>query len=1270
MLDKTATDAPLRILFVADLAADVELAERVFLKEGLAFTSMRVETRDALLQAFSEFRPDVVISGYALPELNGLQALSLTLAHDPGLPFILLTGSASEETAVACMKAGATDCLLKERVARLPFAVREALEKKRARMARKQAEDALLDSRNRFQALVETTVDFIWEMDTRGAYTYCSPQLETLWGLNPKEMIGKTPFDLLPPEDAEQALAGFRALLASASPFKDLQARSFDGAGQIRLLEINGVPFFDADGRLAGYRGTTRDVTQRKRAEEALARDRNLLRTLMDNLPDKVYIKDAESRYVLNNLAHMRSLGATQQEDVLGKISFDFFPQPLAAQYRADEQEVMRSGQPLVEREEIVVDLATGQPAWHLTTKVPLRDSQGKVVGLVGVSRNITERKRSEEEIQSLARFPSENPDPILRIARDGTLLYINQAGLILLPEWHLQVGQAAPSTLREAGLQSMDTETTQTLDLGHGERAYSFFVAPIVTAGYANLYGRDVTERKWAEEALRASEEKYRLLFDLESDALFLIERESGRILEASAGATTLYGYSHDEWLTMRNVDISAEPQGTRAATRDGATSIPLRWHRKKDGTVIPVDIRATQCEWQGRPAHLAAIRDITERERAEEALRKSEERFRSILDSIQDGYFEVDTAGYLTFFNPALVLILGRPSSELMGMNNRLYMTPECGKAVFRTFNRIFRTGIPEQAVGWAILRPDGTLRSVEASVSLIKAEDGSVKGFRGTVRDITERKHVEEALRQSEERFRAIASNSPDHILMQDRDLRYTLVVNPQFGLTEADMLGKTDTDIFPNEDGAKLTAIKRGVLDTAEPHHLVVSLKNPEGRQEFFDGSYVPKFDAMGKVDGLIGYFRNVTGQRHADEAERDQRRLAEALCETAAALNRSLDLDQVLDSILENAGRVMPHDAGEVLVLTSGGRVRDARHKGYEERGQEEWAKSRDFPLSDFPVLARIAETREPLVVSDKHGFPGWMNVPEASWFRSHVCAPVIGRDRVTGFVSLSSIRPGAYGLEHARRLGAFADQVAVALENASLFAQVGNGREQLRVLSRRLLEAQEVERRRVARELHDQVGQLLTGLKLSLQMTGAGASPKQKPGMEEAEALVGELMARVRQLSLDLRPAMLDDLGLLPALLWHLQRYSQQTHVAVDFKHAGIEAHRFSPEIETAAYRIVQEALTNVARHGGVAEATVRVWGDSEALTVQVEDRGAGFDEAELQANGKTSGLAGIRERVALLGGQITIEAAPGQGAHLTAVLPLAEPARKRPTRR
>jgi signal transduction histidine kinase len=225
-------------------------------------------------------------------------------------------------------------------------------------------------------------------------------------------------------------------------------------------------------------------------------------------------------------------------------------------------------------------------------------------------------------------------------------------------------------------------------------------------------------------------------------------------------------------------------------------------------------------------------------------------------------------------------------------------------------------------------------------------------------------------------------------------------------------------------------------------------------------------------------------------------------------------------------------------------------------------------------------------------------------------------------------------------------------------EQQRLFEEVKAGRERLQLLSHRLVEVQEAERRHIARELHDEVGQLLTGLKLTLEMTVNLPNELAAPNLSEAQNLVNELIAQVRELSLELRPAMLDDLGLLPTLLWHFDRYSNQTKIQIDFKHTGLEQ-RFDSAVETAAYRIVQEALTNAARYAKVDQIIVNLWVDEESLSLQVEDQGVGFDLEATQAAGDSSGLSGMYERAALLDGQVTVKSAPGSGTRVTARLPL-----------
>jgi signal transduction histidine kinase len=199
----------------------------------------------------------------------------------------------------------------------------------------------------------------------------------------------------------------------------------------------------------------------------------------------------------------------------------------------------------------------------------------------------------------------------------------------------------------------------------------------------------------------------------------------------------------------------------------------------------------------------------------------------------------------------------------------------------------------------------------------------------------------------------------------------------------------------------------------------------------------------------------------------------------------------------------------------------------------------------------------------------------------------------------------------------------------------------------------RLLRVQEEERRRLARELHDEVGQALTGLKLLIEAAGRGRSAAR---LGEAAAAVDDLLSKVRDLSLDLRPPMLDDFGLAAALEWHVDRYSRRTGIPVALTGSAL-AGRFSAEAELAAFRVVQEALTNVARHAGASRAEVQLSWDGGLLTAKVEDAGRGCDpRAALQ--GASTGLPGLRERIEMLGGRFELAARPGHGAAVTARIP------------
>lgn len=210
----------------------------------------------------------------------------------------------------------------------------------------------------------------------------------------------------------------------------------------------------------------------------------------------------------------------------------------------------------------------------------------------------------------------------------------------------------------------------------------------------------------------------------------------------------------------------------------------------------------------------------------------------------------------------------------------------------------------------------------------------------------------------------------------------------------------------------------------------------------------------------------------------------------------------------------------------------------------------------------------------------------------------------------------------------------------------------------LRELSKRLIRIQEDERRALARELHDQVGQMLTGLKFQLEKAVAAATDEQRAPLHESRSLADDLLSRVRQITQQFRPRILDDLGLRPALEWHVGLFERQTSIAVDLE-ITLSAARLSGELETAIFRVVQEALTNVARHAGSPRASVTITRDDAHVLVEIVDRGQGFDVERAMARRESIGLTGIAERVSLAGGTLEIFSRPGVGTRVHASFPV-----------
>lgn len=274
----------IRILIVEDMPADAELIERELRRAGLVFTTRRVATKDAFLTALREFAPQIVLSDYNLPQFNGPEALSLLKKTNSAVPFILITGSMTEEVAVECMKDGAHDYILKTSLTRLPSAVRSALEKVRTIEEKRSAEAALRKSEEQYRLIAENTSDLICMVDTLGHFTYLSPSYRDVLGYAPESLIGQHCLSLLHPDDRENTEAeALRSTSHHAATYGiEIRVRHKNGAWKVFETVVNWT--YDAQGKRQYGIFVSRDITERKQAELTLRESEEKLRSSEDQL--------------------------------------------------------------------------------------------------------------------------------------------------------------------------------------------------------------------------------------------------------------------------------------------------------------------------------------------------------------------------------------------------------------------------------------------------------------------------------------------------------------------------------------------------------------------------------------------------------------------------------------------------------------------------------------------------------------------------------------------------------------------------------------------------------------------------------------------------------------------------------------------------------------------------------------------------------------------------------------------------------------------------
>jgi PAS domain S-box-containing protein len=516
---------------------------------------------------------------------------------------------------------------------------------------RKRIEEALKNEKAFLDALMNNIPDSIYFKDRQCRVLRVNrKEMQDLHVADLNQVVGKTDVDLYGKEFGRTTMLSERSLMKSGKPVIGLIETRKMKNGKLNWTSSTKVPLRNNNGEIVGLVGITREINEIMKAQEERERERILLRTLIDNMPELINLKNLEGRYILNNRAHLQSLGVEHQEDVLGKTMFDFHPAELVQRYYEHEMQALMTGESLLDKEELVFRHDTGDRRWHLTSKIPLKDHQGKVMSIISISTDITERKHYEEKIQrerTLLRTLINNlPDAVFVkdiqcrkiIANPVDLRYMgahSEEEVIGKTDFDFFTADAAAAYYAEdqsviqSGIPIINREECIFDKKGNKLHILSFRIP--LRNEHGDIVGivgvtHDITEQKQMEEKLRETADKFQFVFDNAYDGLSIFEespdRKQRKLIECNKRYAQMAGRSKEELLRIGTTINIAKPISEdhhESNIQNVVFKGSFSWIRP-DGKDNVIEYTAVPIKVQEKTLTIGIDRDITQRKRIEE--------------------------------------------------------------------------------------------------------------------------------------------------------------------------------------------------------------------------------------------------------------------------------------------------------------------------------------------------------------------------------------------------------------------------------------------------------------------------------------------------------------------------------------------------------------------------------------------------------------------------------------------------------------------------
>src|ERR1051326_4689385 len=810
---------PLRILHLEDEPDFADLVRSLLERDGVQAELTLVTTREEFTKALSQDDFDLILADYLLPSYNGLEALSAAREICPQKPFLIVSGTIGDQAAIESLKAGATDYVLKMLPERLVPAIRRAAEEAEEKRQRRKVETELVRREKYFRSLTENALDIVTVLSNGGAFLYNSPSLERVLGYNPKGLVGKSAFDFVHPEDVKRVQEGFETGLQHPERTITLEFKFRHSDGTWRCLEAVGQNRL-AEPEIAAIVVNSRDITDRKQAEENLRESEKQYRLIFDGNPTPMWVFDQETLAFLEvNDAAVRQYGYSRDEFLAMKIAELRPPEEVPAMIEYLHK--------LVARGRLAKIGLAG--VWRHRKKngglidVEIRWNpvlfKGRAACLA-MANDITERKRLEHRDAALSKLgqslssattPAEAAEIIRDIASDlfrwdvFTLdLYSSEKDLVH-PTLNIDtdrqgrrfqiatplnprqpsgrakriIQQGAELELREEPL-VMPRDVIPIGDTSRPSASLMFTpirnrtkVIGILSLQSYSLKAYDehdlstlqaladhcggALERIHAEQALHISEQRFHDLFEGSPDAIF-VEDFKGTVLDVNPAGCQLHGATKEELIGKTVLDL-VPAESREEVARDYALLVEGRLQQIEglslamDGRVVPVEVRANRIEYGGASALLLHVRDISERKRAEAALRSSEMLFHSVWENSVDGMRLTDEEGTIVAVNEAFCKLVGLPREALEGKPlTVVYADAEEPQTIIEKYRECFAGRALEKNVERRITLHDGKVVTLEETNSFVELRGQPTLSL-GLFRDVTAQKRLEEQLRQSQ-------------------------------------------------------------------------------------------------------------------------------------------------------------------------------------------------------------------------------------------------------------------------------------------------------------------------------------------------------------------------------------------------------------------------------------------------------------------------------------------------------------------------------------